>query len=237
MGYSFLTQLISRYIKTVYFKVYSYFVTFRVIRIRGVTQEEIESNTGSQRDDEIRRTYVQKGPCQPRNHLYPQKEFGDSSLRRFKTSWFNNFLDWLEYSIAKDIIFCFYCFLFKPNSEEHGGGDSFIDGGFSNWKKKGRLQTHVGKSGSAHNRAQIKYEAFWLCDHNKEIKDVCLSNAPENHQLISPKIQKDIVSAIAFETLDVIMRDIGDRLFSILVDESHDVSMKEQMSIVLRYVN
>lgn len=298
------------------------------VQKKQVVQEEIESNTGSQRDvwdkidlaelpsdpglrtpianynvnvqDEIRRAYVQKGPCQPRNHLCPQKEFGDSSLRRFKTSWFNDFPDWLEYSIAKDAIFCFYCYLFKPNSEEHGGGDSFIDGGFSNWKKKERLQIHVGKSGSAHNRARIKYEAFvnqkqnidcvlfkkskkikdeyrirlnasidcvrlllrqglsfrghdesensrnqgnfleflqWLCDHNKEIKDVCLSNAPENLQLTSPKIQKDIVSAIAFETLDVIMRDIGDRLFSILVDESRDVSVKEQMSVVLRYVN
>ncbi|XP_022899434.1 zinc finger MYM-type protein 1-like [Olea europaea var. sylvestris] len=67
--------------------------------------------------------------------------------------------------------------------------------------------------------------------------DVCLSNALENLQLTSPKIQKDIVSAIAFETLDVIMRDIGVRLFSILVDESRDVSVKEQMSVVLRYVN
>ncbi|XP_022872143.1 zinc finger MYM-type protein 1-like [Olea europaea var. sylvestris] len=206
--------------------------------------------------DEIRRTYVQKGSCQPRNHLCPQKEFGDSSLSIFKISWFNDFPDWLEYSIAKDAIFCFYCYLFKPNIEEHGGSDSFIDGGFSNWKKKGRLQTHVRKSGSAHNRARIKYEAFvnqkqnidcvlfkkskktkdeyqirlnasidcWLCDHNKEIKDICLSNAPKNLQLTSPKIQKDIVNAIAFETLDVIMRDIGDRLFSILVDESRDVS-------------
>jgi hypothetical protein len=77
----------------------------------------------------------------------------------------------------------------------------------------------------------------WLCDHNKEIKDVSLKNAPENLQLTSPKIQKDIVSAIAFETLDVIMKDIGDGLFSILVDESRDVSVKEQMSVVLRYVN
>ncbi|XP_022861892.1 uncharacterized protein LOC111382219 [Olea europaea var. sylvestris] len=33
------------------------------------------------------------------------------------------------------------------------------------------------------------------------------------------------------------MKDIGDGLFSILVDESCDVSVKEQTSIVLRYVN
>ncbi|XP_022899435.1 zinc finger MYM-type protein 5-like [Olea europaea var. sylvestris] len=169
-------------------QVESKLIMKRVFKKKQVVQEEIESNTGSQRDvwdkidlaelpsdpglrtpianynvnvqDEIRRAYVQKGPCQPRNHLCPQKEFGDSSLRRFKTSWFNDFPDWLEYSIAKDAIFCFYCYLFKPNSEEHGGGDSFIDGGFSNWKKKERLQIHVGKSGSVHNRARIKYEAF-----------------------------------------------------------------------------
>ncbi|XP_022861897.1 zinc finger MYM-type protein 1-like [Olea europaea var. sylvestris] len=89
--------------------------------------------------------------------MYPQKEFGNSS---FKSSWFNEFPDWLEYSIEKDTLFCFYCYLFKPNSEEHGGGNAFVGGGFSNWKKKERLQTHVGKSGSAHNRARIKYETF-----------------------------------------------------------------------------
>ena len=30
---------------------------------------------------------------------------------------------------------------------------------------------------------------------------------------------------------------MGDSLFSILVDESRDVSMKEQMAIIVRYVN
>ena len=55
--------------------------------------------------------------------------------------------------------------------------------------------------------------------------------------MTSPDIQKDIVSAAAIETINVIMKDIGSGLFSILVDESRDVSMKEQMAIVLRYVD
>ena len=33
------------------------------------------------------------------------------------------------------------------------------------------------------------------------------------------------------------MKDIGDAFFSSLVDESRDISVKEQMAIVSRYVN
>ncbi|XP_022851684.1 zinc finger MYM-type protein 1-like [Olea europaea var. sylvestris] len=48
---------------------------------------------------------------------------------------------------------------------------------------------------------------------------------------------QDIVNACAIETINVIIKDVGDSIFSILVDESCDVSMKEQMSIILRYVD
>ena len=50
-----------------------------------------------------------------------------------------------------------------------------------------------------------------------------LKNAPENLKLTYPDIQKDIINAIAVETLNAIIKDIGDWCFSILVDESHDV--------------
>ena len=52
--------------------------------------------------------------------------------------------------------------------------------------------------------------------------------------MIAPKIQRDIVSAISIEIINTIIRDIGNSLFSILVDESCDISSKEQMAIVLR---
>ncbi|XP_052208840.1 uncharacterized protein LOC127812456 [Diospyros lotus] len=74
-------------------------------------------------------------------------------------------------------------------------------------------------------------------DHNDEIKAVTFKNAPENLKLTSPDIQKDIISVAAFETINIIINEIGDGLFSILVDESHDISVKEQISIVLLYVN
>ena len=77
----------------------------------------------------------------------------------------------------------------------------------------------------------------FLTDHNKEVNATILKNALENLKLTSPDIQKDIINVIAVETFNVIIRDIGDRCFSILIDESRDVSTKEQMAIVLRYMN
>ncbi|XP_062218173.1 uncharacterized protein LOC133918342 [Phragmites australis] len=55
--------------------------------------------------------------------------------------------------------------------------------------------------------------------------------------MISPKIQKDIVHCFAMEILDSILEEIGNDVFCLLVDESRDVSSKEQMAVVLRYVD
>ena len=39
--------------------------------------------------EEVRRAYLQKGPCQPHTHSFPQKMIGQV-LRRFNPSWFND---------------------------------------------------------------------------------------------------------------------------------------------------
>ncbi|XP_022852717.1 zinc finger MYM-type protein 5-like [Olea europaea var. sylvestris] len=103
--------------------------------------------------DEIRRTYVQRGPCQPRNHEFPPTRMANKD-RRFCVSWYNEHPSWLEYSIAKDAVFCFYCYLFSSS------GGSFVNGGFSNWKRKEIIRKHVGASNSAHNQARVQYESF-----------------------------------------------------------------------------
>ncbi|XP_057998556.1 uncharacterized protein LOC131177545, partial [Hevea brasiliensis] len=46
-----------------------------------------------------------------------------------------------------------------------------------------------------------------------------------------------IFKAAATETTKAIIIKLGDDLFSILVDECRDVSIKEQMTVVIRYVN
>ena len=54
--------------------------------------------------------------------------------------------------------------------------------------------------------------------HNEDIKAVVGQNAPENLNLTSLDIQKDIVNAFAVETVNRVINDIGDALFSILGD-------------------
>ena len=45
------------------------------------------------------------------------------------------------------------------------------------------------------------------------------------------------MNAIARETSKVIIKDLDNGFFSILVDESRDILVKEQMTLILRYVN
>ena len=45
------------------------------------------------------------------------------------------------------------------------------------------------------------------------------------------------MNAIARETSKAIIKNLDNGFFSILVDESRDISVKEQMSLVFRYVN
>ncbi|KAK4713318.1 hypothetical protein R3W88_019225 [Solanum pinnatisectum] len=62
-------------------------------------------------------------------------------------------------------------------------------------------------------------------------------NAPQNDTLTCPMIQKDIANACAKETLKAIIGDLNGDYFGILVDESKDISHKEQMALILRFVN
>ena len=76
----------------------------------------------------------------------------------------------------------------------------------------------------------------FLGDHNESINEV-LQKAPKNCKLTHHDIQKDIVNVIARETSKAIIKNLDNGFFSILIDESRDISVKEQMALVLRYVN
>src|SRR6266540_5378260 len=54
--------------------------------------------------------------------------------------------------------------------------------------------------------------------------------------MTSHKIPKDLTQAHAIEISKVIKEEIGDNLFSVLVDESRDVSIAEQMAVIVRLV-
>lgn len=72
---------------------------------------------------------------------------------------------------------------------------------------------------------------------NEKIAEVVLSKAPQNAIYTSPTIQKEILHVIATKVKKEILEEIGDAKFSIIVDEARDEAKREQMSIVLRFVN
>ena len=77
----------------------------------------------------------------------------------------------------------------------------------------------------------------WYSLHNVDVRNVNKENAPANHQLASPDIQKQIISACASETTKAIISDIGEKYFALLLDEARDNSIKEQMAVIIRYTN
>ncbi|XP_026397531.1 zinc finger MYM-type protein 1-like [Papaver somniferum] len=93
------------------------------------------------------------------------------------------------------------------------------------------------ESDTSHNQGNFLELLKYTAEHNDSIKSEVLKKAPGNNKLTSPDIQKEIVSAAAMETMDVIRHDIGDSLFVVMVDESRDVSVREKMAVCIRYVN
>ncbi|XP_060214793.1 uncharacterized protein LOC132641730 [Lycium barbarum] len=90
---------------------------------------------------------------------------------------------------------------------------------------------------SSLNKGNFLEILSWYAKRCDKISDLLLKKAPKNNQLASHKIQKDIITACKLETIKAIMEDLNGDYFSLLVDESCDVSRKEQMAIVLRYVD
>ena len=79
----------------------------------------------------------------------------------------------------------------------------------------------------------LKYTA----EQNDVVSKAVLRNASGNNQMTSPIIQKDIVHCFSEELVKSIIEEIDHDVFGLLVDESADVSYKEQMVVVLRIVD
>ncbi|CAN6236329.1 unnamed protein product [Urochloa humidicola] len=107
--------------------------------------------------DAARRAYILKGPCQPKGHNYPRRMIYNRN-RSFHDEWFTN-NPWLEYSVAKDAAFCFYCYLFKQPRVENFGVEAFTSVGFRGWKDGRELIRDHGTS-KDHNKSRKCYEAF-----------------------------------------------------------------------------
>ncbi|KAK4599518.1 hypothetical protein RGQ29_009535 [Quercus rubra] len=72
---------------------------------------------------------------------------------------------------------------------------------------------------------------------NDKVSSVVLENAPGNAKYTSPTIQKEILHILANNVRNAIHEEIGDAKFCIFVDEARDESKREQMAIILRFVD
>ncbi|KAM3303301.1 hypothetical protein P3S67_014331 [Capsicum chacoense] len=233
--------------------------------------------------DEVRKYYIEKGPCQPILKPYASSEIR-GKIRQFASSWFKgSHSTWLEYSVEKDAAYCLCCYLFKNKFVHETTGDFYVskvnsvhhkcynkildlsnrrqsiqvvlDKYSEKSKNENRMRLEASinvarlllyyelsfrgheESESSSNQGYFLGLLRWHGDNHPDMEKVILEKAPQNDTLTCPMIQKDIINAYAKETLKVIIADLNGDYFDILVDESKDISHKEQMTLVLRYVD
>ncbi|KAI3448770.1 hypothetical protein Pfo_005435 [Paulownia fortunei] len=89
----------------------------------------------------------------------------------------------------------------------------------------------------SHNRGNFLEIIKHTASYNDEVRSIILKNAPQHASYISPQIQKEILSLHVSRIQRFIRKEIHDAKYYFIVDESGDESKKEQMAIVLRFVN
>ncbi|XP_010667227.2 uncharacterized protein LOC104884300 [Beta vulgaris subsp. vulgaris] len=251
--------------------------------------------------NEVRRAYIKLGPYQPKLD-YP---FSGpvKHRRRFQSTWFKNFPDWLEYSPSKDAAFCVPCYLFTETPDARV--KAFTLTGFKNWKKvndgkhcgflahvgegpctihrsvvqsyrtlpkqKANIRNVINKqserqikqnrlrlkasidvlrllttqgcplrghdeSKDSHNQGNYLEFRKTLAIYNKDVGKA-IRQAPYNSKYNAPSIQKEILHIISNMVRKNIRQEIEDSKFCIIVDEARDESKREQMGLVLRFVD
>ncbi|XP_050147381.1 uncharacterized protein LOC126622674 [Malus sylvestris] len=153
--------------------------------------------------------------CQMLDYPPNYHEAIHSNKRCFITGWFDKF-KWLEYNISKDAAFCHYCYLFKCDFDQMGSTESDI---------------FIEKRGN-----YIELMQF-LAYHIEKVRKVVFKNALKNVKYTSSNIQNDLVHDCTIETINQISKYMEGTFFALLVDGSRDALTKEQMAMVLRYVN
>ncbi|KAL9663392.1 hypothetical protein QQ045_018778 [Rhodiola kirilowii] len=92
------------------------------------------------------------------------------------------------------------------------------------------------ESNSSSNRGNFIELLKYSASLNSDVAKV-LDNAPRNASYTSPKIQKQILQVLVIKVKKFIREEIGCAKFCIIVDEALDESKKEQMTLVLRFID
>ena len=93
------------------------------------------------------------------------------------------------------------------------------------------------KSLDSKNRGNFIELIKFTSTFNDKVANVVLENALRNAKYTSPTIQKKILHILANNVRNAIREEIWDAKFCILVDKAQDESKREQMAIILRFVD
>ena len=106
------------------------------------------------------------------------------------------------------------------------------------WKIKHRSRWHNESGKSAHNQGNFRALFDFRVDAGDTLPRDHLSHAPQNSQYQSPSIQNNIITCCG-ETIQesLIGELVQAQYFAICADEAADSSKKEQLPLVVRFVN
>ncbi|XP_025632189.1 uncharacterized protein [Arachis hypogaea] len=172
--------------------------------------------------DKIRRAYIIAGSYQPTNISYPASELGFSNWKK----------------VNNGVNCAFVCHEGSIPNSPHNLCVKSCDDLMAHSKHIDKVLDRHSDETIANNRLRLKtsIDAIrWLAFQN--VNNVVLENAPGNAQYISPGVQKDILHIFARKVRATIREEIGDSKFCIIIDEARDESKREQMSVVLRFVD
>ncbi|XP_073360697.1 uncharacterized protein [Aegilops tauschii subsp. strangulata] len=92
------------------------------------------------------------------------------------------------------------------------------------------------ESSTSLNKGNFREMVDWHKARDEKVRHA-FDHGSRSCKMLAAEIQKDLAKCCAEEVTKAIMREIGDKKFSVLIDESRDISVKEQMAVMLRYVN
>ncbi|XP_065662737.1 uncharacterized protein LOC136085364 [Hydra vulgaris] len=204
---------------------------------------------------------VKHGPEQGNNVNVNTIISADNTGRKFTKDWFyvkhiNGEMvirKWLLYSINQNAIFCFPCILFGHKS--HNITDPHKR--FSDWRhlhpvipqhenssdhrnnyvKWKVMETNI-RSGNTLDDYLINSIMKKKCHYNRTLKERIEEHKKGSVSYFSPIIQNEIIKLIGDKTRnEIISRIKKSKYYTILFDCTPDISKKEQMSQMIRYVH
>nr|XP_043620074.1 uncharacterized protein LOC122591914 [Erigeron canadensis] len=213
--------------------------------------------------EQVRLAYISLGVYQPNLEVYKLRG-PKNNLRRFKYACCEELDNWKKVDDGNNCPFLKHikssthkkAFVFATNLvNQEAHIQNFIEKQSEEKIRKNRLRSNgtidvvrwltyqacalQGNDESSNSKNQGNFLELLklLASYNDDLANVILANAPKNSKYTSSDIQQENLNIMANKVRKYIREEVGDSWFCIMVDESRDESKKEQMAIVLRFVD